>query len=205
MGRTMLNVMGARKRLFRWVYRFPALLTAPDRLLPPLAASYRLESQHVLRVLVPHEHAPVGAARLGRVVRVHEDVVAEAGEIHEAVFAHLAARVLPQIERHRDARSAPAECDVGWAVLEVDPSAVGAPSGNVARPALTKLSVDHGDPRVERFFRLILRRPRGRVALRPKVPQEVPLAGERQRGINAPLVRLHEVQQWAVQAVELDL
>src|SRR5438445_13582813 len=102
------------------------------------SCSTLLETQHYVRIRIPQEHPPLGAAWLRGVVRVHEDVVAESGEIHEAVLPHLAPGVLPQLEGDRDARSAPAQRDVRRAVLEIDPAAVGAASGDVRRSALGK-------------------------------------------------------------------
>src|SRR6266566_4475163 len=115
------------------------------------------------------------------------------------------ARVLPHVERDGDARAPPTERDVGRAVFEKDPAAVGAPPGDIISPALAKLSVHDRDARVERLLRLVLGCARRRIALGPEPLQELPLAGERKAWIDPPLLRAHQVHQRSVHVVELGL
>src|SRR5207247_4964513 len=97
-----------------------------------------------------------------------QDVVAEAGEVDEAVFELPVAGVLPHLVGQRSRRLRPAEHFVGGAEPDEDPAAVGAPSGDMGRAPLAEPPVRVRDTRVEIVLELVLGRPWRRVAPGPE-------------------------------------
>src|SRR5207247_8837026 len=69
-------------------------------------------------------------------------------------------------------------------------------------PTFVEPAVFLADTGVEPVFDYFLGRGRAGIAARPKAPQVVSLPAHRQGGIDAALVRVHEVEQRSVQAVE---